>query len=122
MAKGRVRHGVVFSFATGLYASVGFLNAPRARTRITLGPGMRLPARLAVLLGLLGSLASCGVGYIVQQGMGQLGMLGQREPIARVLQERNLPVKTRDRLVLLWHARRFAGDVLGLHTGQSYQD
>jgi predicted aminopeptidase len=80
---------------------------------------MRLPVRLAILLGLLSTLPGC---YIVQQGLGQLGMLSQREPIARVLQEPHLPIKTRDRLMLVWYARRFARDVLGLRVGQSYQD
>ena len=84
--------------------------------------GATLLALVALATATAGSLGACGVGYILQQGVGQLEMLGRREPIARVLREPDLPAETRDRLVLVWHARAFAINALGLHASESYRD
>jgi predicted aminopeptidase len=68
------------------------------------------------------ALAGCQAGYIVQQGVGQLAMLSRREPLPTALRDPRLPETARDRLVVAWHARRYAERTLGLHTGDSYRD
>ena len=71
----------------------------------------------------LAALAGCEmVGYVARQSVGQISMLARREPIARVLQETDLPAQTRDRLVLVWYAREYAERVIGLRPSPSYHD
>jgi predicted aminopeptidase len=72
-----------------------------------------------LLAALLALLPGC---YVLQQGFGQLGMLSRREPIARVLQERDLPTRTRERLTLVWYARQYAIGRIGLRESDSYRD
>jgi predicted aminopeptidase len=38
-----------------------------------------------------------------------------------VLHEQGLSARDRDRLVLVWHARRFAQEQIGLRPGESYR-
>lgn len=78
--------------------------------------------RWVALVGICSILSGCEVAYVIQQGVGQIAMLAQREPIAHVLQEPTLPSRVRDRLVLIWHVREFARHRLGLRVGESYRD
>jgi predicted aminopeptidase len=82
----------------------------------------QLPRLLALTVFAALALAGCEAGYIMQQGVGQLAMLSRREPLPTALHDPRLPEVARDRLVVAWHARRYAERTLGLRTGESYRD
>ncbi len=67
----------------------------------------------------LGS-SACSLGYLLQQGQGQVSLLMRREPLDRVLSDPTLDAETRDRLVLVREAKAFAETQLGLKKSASY--
>jgi predicted aminopeptidase len=60
------------------------------------------------------------LGYLVEQGAGQLALLHQRRRITEVLGRPDLPEETRAGLTLAVEARRFGVEVLGLRGGDNF--
>lgn len=60
--------------------------------------------------------------YVFQQGFGQLAMFTRREPIAHALQDPSLSTQACDRLELVWYARRYGVERVGLRDNGSYRD
>jgi predicted aminopeptidase len=67
------------------------------------------------------SLAATGC-YVLEQGIGQIGMLSRRVPIPEALRDPSLDARTRERLELVLRARRYASHTLGLNASESFHD
>ncbi len=77
---------------------------------------------LHLLAGLLGlGLAGCSqVGYVVQQGIAQFGVIARSVPLEDALQDSTLTETQRRKLALIASARDFARDELQLSVGRSF--
>lgn len=64
--------------------------------------------------------SGCSLGYLLQQGKGQVSLLMRREPVDRLIADPALDAETRDRLVLVQEAKAFAERELGLKPSDSY--
>ena len=75
----------------------------------------------ALLLALLWSQSGCWtVGYLAQQGVGQLHMMQSRRRISDVLTDPTVEESTKAKLRLAVSARNFGIEVLGLRGGDAY--
>ncbi len=73
------------------------------------------------LLAVLVVAAGCGTpAYLVRAGWEEARILLRRQPITALLARSDLEPALRQRLELTLAVRRFAGDTLGLHVGDSY--
>ncbi len=79
----------------------------------------RLLGSLGLGATLLGA-SGCSLGYLLQQGQGQVGLLMRREPVDRLIDDPEVDERTRDRLVLVTEAKAFAENQLGLKKSDSY--
>lgn len=70
--------------------------------------------------GIVMSQTGCSLGYLLQQGQGQVSLLMKRESVDRILLDPTLDAETRDRLVLVQEAKAFAEKELGLKSSASY--
>lgn len=85
-----------------------------------MGKKLRLLAGgLALAFSVFG-MTGCSLGYLLQQGQGQLDLLRRREPVERLLQDPTLDASTRDRLNVVLEAKAFAETTLGLKKSASY--
>ena len=66
------------------------------------------------------STTGCSLGYLLQQGTGQVSLLLRREPVERVMADPGLDPELRDRLSLAQDAKSFAETQLGLKPSGSY--
>ncbi len=86
----------------------------------------RRPRRAACVLGLLvlgGLLSACqSLGYYAHVSSGQLRLMGERRPIAKLLADPAIPAPRRQALSELLEAREFASARLGLPRNGSYTD
>lgn len=64
--------------------------------------------------------SGCSLGYLLQQGQGQVSLLMRREPVDRLVSDPSLDAETRDKLVLVQEAKAFAENVIGLKKSASY--
>jgi len=64
--------------------------------------------------------SGCSLGYLLQQGQGQVSLLMRREPLDRLIADPTLDAETRERLVLVQEAKAFAETELGLSKSRSY--
>lgn len=78
-----------------------------------------LALSLAIGVTTLGT-TGCSLGYLMQQGQGQLALLLKREPLERVMADPTLDAETRDRLEIARDAKHFAETRLGLKPSRSY--
>lgn len=76
--------------------------------------------RLAVFALALG-LAGCDAGYISRAAYEEMRLLWNRQPIAAVLEKKDLPADIRARLETVLAVRGFAADQLGLNVGGAYR-
>ena len=79
----------------------------------------RLGLGLALGVTMLGT-SGCSLGYLLQQGQGQVSLLMRREPLDRVIADPTLDAETREQLVLVQEAKAFAESELGLTKSKSY--
>jgi predicted aminopeptidase len=74
-----------------------------------------------LLLAALGSiLCGCGTAYVAQAAKGQLQILTERRPIAKVIADPDTDPALRRRLATVREAREFASSELGLPNNKSY--
>jgi predicted aminopeptidase len=74
-----------------------------------------------LLLAALGSvLSGCGTAYVAQAAKGQLQILTERRPIAKVIADPDTDPVLRRRLATVREAREFASSELGLPNNKSY--
>ncbi len=88
-----------------------------------LAPLRKKLRRLALGLALGGTLmgtSGCSLGYLLQQGQGQVSLLMRREPVDRLIADPALDAETRAQLVLVQEAKAFAEKELGLKHSESY--
>jgi predicted aminopeptidase len=87
-----------------------------------MAPGARLRTALLLAgLSLTGLLTACNPLYVARAGWAQAQILASREPLPRVIADPETDPATRDRLRLIWDARRFAIDELGFqNAGDAY--
>jgi predicted aminopeptidase len=78
-------------------------------------------ARLALVLVATTMLPACGTIYLAQAARGQWQVLHAREPIEKVIADRNTPDELRTRLTEVRAARQFASRELGLPDNSSYR-
>ncbi|HSG48918.1 MAG TPA: aminopeptidase, partial [Longimicrobiales bacterium] len=77
--------------------------------------------RLILLaLGVAGSAAACSPVYVMKAAVAQVGILGDRRPLADMVLDPATDDHTRGALTLVMEAREFAMDELGLDVGGSY--
>ncbi len=86
-------------------------------TQLKLGRWLRRIAALALATGLAG----CDVGYISRAAYEEMRLLWNRQPIADVLEKKDLPADIRGRLETTLAVREFAADQLGLEVGGAYR-
>ena len=84
----------------------------RVRRRLTLG----IAALIVAVVGM-----QAGGCYYMQAVNGQLEVLRKREPIVRLLEDPELPDRTRERFTMILEARQFATDRLQLPDNDSYR-
>ncbi|MDH5175191.1 MAG: aminopeptidase [Gammaproteobacteria bacterium] len=78
--------------------------------------------RLAAIWGVLAASAPMLTGcYVMQAATGQAAVIHRSEPIASVVANPSTPQRTRERLLLVEHAREFAINELALPDGRSYR-
>lgn len=70
--------------------------------------------------GLMLGTSGCSLGYLLQQGQGQVSLLLRREPVERLVADPTLDAETREQLILVQDAKAFAENVLGLKRSESY--
>ena len=77
---------------------------------------------LAALIAILAATGGCGmdVEYLVPQVIGQADILLGAVPIQKVIESGTLSEEEHGKLLMLLDARRFARDVMGLDTEDSY--
>jgi predicted aminopeptidase len=85
--------------------------APSRMTRI-------LTAALAVAVAI--SASACGAPYLVRAAVAEARILWRREPIAHVLARGDVDGATREKLLLVLDARRFAAARLGYRVGGTF--
>ena len=73
-----------------------------------------------VLGGLVMGTSGCSLGYLLQQGQGQVSLLMRREPVDKLVADPTLDAETRNQLVLVQEAKAFAERVIGLKASASY--
>lgn len=86
--------------------------------------GLREGLRRGIWGGVMGlavfSTSGCSLGYLLQQGHGQVSLLMRREPLERLLNDPTLDAEQRDRLGVVQEAKAFAEEQLGLKRSASY--
>ena len=80
----------------------------------------RIPVRLTLALGLAASAAACSPVYVFKAAVAQVGILGNRRPLAEMVLDPATDAHTRGALTLVMEAREFARDQLELDVGGSY--
>ncbi|HUH11530.1 MAG TPA: aminopeptidase [Longimicrobiales bacterium] len=75
---------------------------------------------LAVLAATAAASLTCSPVYVVRAGIEEARILSRRRPIPEVASDPSIPQSTRAKLDLVLRARTFAGEYLGLDTGDSY--
>jgi predicted aminopeptidase len=63
---------------------------------------------------------TCSPLYVLRAGYEEAKILSRRRPIPEVIADADTRAATRDKLRLVLQARRYAGDVIGLDTGDSF--
>jgi predicted aminopeptidase len=78
--------------------------------------------RFGALLALLATLAvsGCSPLYVLRSGYEEARILWRRQPIDKVLEQRDLAPEKRAKLVMVLDVRAFARDTLGLRVGGSF--
>lgn len=77
---------------------------------------MFLPFLLIMLIN------GCSISYVVKQGIYQLKLLADAEPIEMVLRNKNIEIETRKKLELILDVRNFAAQNLTLKTHKNYKN
>lgn len=67
-------------------------------------------------------LPGCSLFYVAKQGSYQLKLLSESEPIKEVLRTKSLPVKKRQKLMLIFDVREYAQRELHLNAKRNYMD
>lgn len=81
---------------------------------------MRQTLRAALPVLAAGLLSACSPAYVLRAAWEEGKILNRRQPIARIVADPATDWETRDKLMLVLQARRFAADSLGLAAGNSY--
>jgi predicted aminopeptidase len=83
---------------------------------------MLTDARIWLALALLATQTGCGTVYVAQAARGQWQVMAAREPIERVIADRDTPAALAERLKRVRAAREFAARELGLPDNRSYTE